>query len=389
MTVIANWTRSEKVAPSWAPMVESLYCDSVNSTGRDAEGHLLLGNNPLDRLHLRKVAHKMLPPNGNGALACPAMTGAISPSGAMSGVFATNVTAASNRAYAKFRKNLRTGQGASLGVTFGSLPQTLDMISSKGRIVSDHLERGPKVPETLVGRGKKRAEIYSGAYLEWIFGWTPLYEDMVAGLTTAITHQPDSKSVWVKGVGTARVLTAKYTSVTGYDIGVSDQAEIRTRVTYAARATVNNPNLWLANKLGLIALPSIAWDLVPWSFIVNGFGNFGQIVSSLTDEVGLTLYNQSVTTSHHWFGRSNAWFLANPSRVSWATYENRQKKRTVGSPLKPSLQMKLPDTSLGYATMVSALVVQKAAKLLPVVAPVHRQHLRRLGRRIPEQYWNF
>lgn len=370
-------------------MVESLFCDSVNSTGRDAEGHLLLGNNPLNRLHKRKVAHRMLPPNGNGLLAGPYMTGNIDPSGAMSNVFAANATAASNRAYAKFQKNLRMGQGASLGVTFGSLPQTLDMIASKGTIVSQYLEKGPKIPETLVGRGKRRAEIYSGAYLEWIFGWAPSYEDMVNALVTAITHQPDSKSVWVKGVGTSRVLTAKHMSTSGYDVGVSDQAEIRTRVTYAARATVNNPNLWLANKLGLVALPNIAWDLVPWSFLVNGFGNFAQMVSSLTDEVGLKLYSQSITTTHHWFGRSEAWFLANPSRVSWATYDNRQKKRTVGSPLKPSLQMKLPDTSLGYATMVSALVVQKASKLLPVVAPVHRQHLRRLGRRIPEQYWNF
>jgi len=366
-------------------MVESMTKNSVNSTGRDAEGHLILGNNPFNYSYRSNVAKKIGPADRDGRLASPEPTGNWYPSGSNSAPFATNATTAANRAYGKFQKNLRNGQGASLGVTFGSLPQTLDMIASKGEIVSRYMEKGPKSPKTPAGRGKKRAEMYSGSYLEWIFGWAPLYEDMVNSLVTAITHQPDQKSVFVKGVGTARGL-ATYRAAQGYDFDVTDSVEIRTRVTYAARATVNNPNLWLANKLGLIALPSIAWDLVPWSFLLNGFGNFAQIVSSATDEVGLSLYSQSVTTSHHYWGKCNVQHRGQPLVKSWTTYDNRSKVRTVGSPLQPVLQLKLPDTSLEYATMVSALVVQKASKLIPVVPPIHREHLRRVGRPIPREY---
>jgi hypothetical protein len=55
-----------------------------------------------------------------------------------------------------------------------------------------------------------------------------------------------------------------------------------------AEATVTNPNLFLANQLGLIDL-ALPWKLIPFSFIVDWFVNVEQVISSVTDWYGVQL----------------------------------------------------------------------------------------------------
>lgn len=58
-----------------------------------------------------------------------------------------------------------------------------------------------------------------------------------------------------------------------------------------AEVAVSNPNLWLANQLGLINPGTIALELVPFSFVFGWFVNLEQVISSMTDLYGLTLSN--------------------------------------------------------------------------------------------------
>ncbi len=54
-------------------------------------------------------------------------------------------------------------------------------------------------------------------------------------------------------------------------------------------AKVTNPNLYLAQSMGLINPFATAWELVPWSFVVDYFVNVNSFVNSLTDLYGLSL----------------------------------------------------------------------------------------------------
>ena len=63
-----------------------------------------------------------------------------------------------------------------------------------------------------------------------------------------------------------------------------------------AMVVVNNPNLFLANKLGMSPL-AVAWDLIPWSFVVGMFFNQGQLLRNLTAYAGVTVDNASYVTS--------------------------------------------------------------------------------------------
>lgn len=353
------------------------------STLRDDAGHLVLQELPYSKSHYSNRYLKYGLDN-TGRYIFPSAYGYLTPNGPNRAIIERNGRAANNRAYGKFVRSLRNDQGASLGVTLASFGQSLDMIGSKASAVSRMFDRGPVVKpgrkSTLKGR-------VADSYLEWIFGWTPLYGDMVDSLTTAITHDPSRDVCRVKGVGTAR-LTDTLRFDNEFSQFIVDNLSLKSRVTWAATARVTNPNLWLANKLGLVAAPSIAWDLVPWSFIVNGFGNFAQLIGSLTDFVGVELSQQSVTTTHNWFGRADAKSKNDPRVTGWSTYNNTVKVRSVGQPLVPSLQLKLPSTSLGYCAMVTSLIVQKADRLTRVVPPIHRRYLTTTGKKIPREYWH-
>ena len=65
---------------------------------------------------------------------------------------------------------------------------------------------------------------------------------------------------------------------------------------FTARVEITNPNLWLANKVGLVNLPGVLWDIIPWSFLVNMFTNMGSVVNQMTDLAGVTLHGTSLTT---------------------------------------------------------------------------------------------
>jgi hypothetical protein len=52
---------------------------------------------------------------------------------------------------------------------------------------------------------------------------------------------------------------------------------------------VSNPNLYLASQLGFVNPAAIAWELVPFSFVVDWFVNVGEFLNNFTDLWGLTV----------------------------------------------------------------------------------------------------
>ena len=52
---------------------------------------------------------------------------------------------------------------------------------------------------------------------------------------------------------------------------------------------ITNPNLLLANRLGLVNPLSVAWELVPFSFVVDWFSGVGNVLDGYTDLLGLSV----------------------------------------------------------------------------------------------------
>ena len=76
------------------------------------------------------------------------------------------------------------------------------------------------------------------------------------------------------------------------------------RVKQGMQIKVSNPNVLLANRLGLLNPISVAWELVPFSFLIDWFVPVGNYLDSFTDFVGLEMSEQYTTvaaagTSHN------------------------------------------------------------------------------------------
>lgn len=122
-------------------------------------------------------------------------------------------------------------------------------------------------------------------------------------------------TVWAKGTATRQ---ARETYEESPSWGTYRQRSIHTTKFHArveAGLRVSNPNLFLANRLGLINLPLSAYEVTPWSFILDYFVNISAWLGQFTETAGVELvganYSELIkdrcdytyhTRPYHWSG---------------------------------------------------------------------------------------
>lgn len=291
---------------------------------------------------------------------------------------------AQNSALAKLRGKLYNG-GASLGVTAASYRQSRDMIVSKvgsaTRQIAALEHRARAIGYDRAGSGlpawKRRKVLYSkrrvkrekksiaSAYLEVIFGWQPLLADIHASM-----HSVVQKAIPSFGVGSRSTVEFTYSHALYHPTGAPRSvvnASGNVRVSINTLVSVSNPNLWLASRMGIINPAVVAWDLVPWSFVINMFANVNQLLNQYTDYAGLSFGNLSTTTTTSMSGSCDA---ANTYPVSHpffgggiSTAQQNFKSRGVGSMPAPSLVCRVPDLNPELAATAVSLLVQRSKTL--------------------------
>lgn len=201
------------------------------------------------------------------------------------------------KSYERLVEKLRAGKSASLGASIAEGRGAFEMIARRaimlrnswrsvrrGDIVgaARHLgippdsTRIPK-PRSRRGPGKVSKKHYASAtWLELHFGWSPLVGDIYDAIDTLQSDFGRTKVV-------ASASVQYGISRDGYPYGSSiGKYGVRTEV----EMKVINPNLALATSMGLTNPAAIAWELVPFSFVVDWFTNVGQILESYTDFLG-------------------------------------------------------------------------------------------------------
>lgn len=282
-------------------------------------------------------------------------------------------TSKRNEALARFNGKLRKGS-ASLGVTLGSWAESRKMIVSRLNHTSGLVDRAY---HSLKGSRSKRKDLgrdpLANNVLEVEFGWRPLFSDIQSALTTVCEDGVPPQ--WVRASAKFVVANTRRADVSGGYHLLTDNGT--GFVTVAASVSINNPNVWLLNRLGLLNPATVAWDLVPWSFVVNMFVNVNQMISSVTDEIGLTISDRSTTESLK-FVNQQSYISTNdvtmpsgsppsvkPLRglTAAATTEVTLKRRSVGAFPKPQWQVKTPKVDWELAVIASSLLLQKANRL--------------------------
>lgn len=251
------------------------------------------------------------------------------------------------------------GQNAAVGMTLMTFGQTRDMIASRA---TKMLRKTEKMDEKIKreqrsGRFTRRDTRLADDWLEYYYGWSPFIGDIHDALKTVSSYTPDTS--WVSGRASApaheRTRSVYNEVITEVTFGGNFSC------TYNVRAWVSNPNLWMQNRMGLINPATVAWDMVPWSFVVNMFSNANSLVNSLSEEIGLGVDYQNTTKTTR-VTRVHSQRTTDGSRVMVDVTKMVRKNRELGA-LPLDLVVRVPDFSWETAVTACALLGQRVNKL--------------------------
>lgn len=132
---------------------------------------------------------------------------------------------------------------------------------------------------------------FASAVLELSYGWSPLIQDIGNAVEVLQGHVADKKIF--SSSGTTVVLRKS----TAFENGGVRSLDISEKIGCHMRAQVqiSNPNLYLANQLGFVNPASVAWELIPFSFLVDWVVPIGAFLNQWSDGFGLTLKNATTT----------------------------------------------------------------------------------------------
>lgn len=227
-------------------------------------------------------------------------------------------------------------------------------------VSTKELEAARKGGQRKLGRRSKKrtkkevANDVSGTWLEYHFGWEPMVHDIYNSIQT-LQNPFDSKVVVVRADATEEAIDSDRSRINRWRVDRRSQYGWRL----SALLTVDNPNLFRATQLGLVNPAAIAWELVPFSFVVDWFLPVGEFLNSYTNLFGVSVKDPLTTGIERstydyatvWTG---SWFWADFG------YAHVLCNRTIGD--LPSYNLRLK-TFKGFsvtrgATAIALLVQQ-------------------------------
>nr|UUW21418.1 MAG: maturation protein [Sanya fiers-like virus 52] len=135
-----------------------------------------------------------------------------------------------------------------------------------------------------------RTKTAASNWLEYSYGWAPMVSDI--GNAIDVLQSPvKTTHVSVSAVDGAYPTIYSGNPSPGQYFNTKRWDISKRAVRMGFEVSVTNPNLWLANQLGFINPASVAWELVPYSFVLDWFANINQVIAASTDFYGLTIKN--------------------------------------------------------------------------------------------------
>lgn len=157
------------------------------------------------------------------------------------------------------------------------------------------------IKRDVIGRASKK-HLFSGMWLEYWLGWAPMIGDIYTSIDVLQRPLP-SDMIQVRASGTRNFATGDtsktwYNQVPGYVVLKRNYQEGVTRcdVSLYGKVEVVNSNLFLASQLGLTNPALTAWDLVPFSFVVNWFTPVSAFLAGMDLAPGMRIVDSGRTT---------------------------------------------------------------------------------------------
>lgn len=262
-----------------------------------------------------------------------------------------------NRLLGKIR-----GQDIDLGVALGESRETAAFVTSamvKTAKSYRQLRRGDVSGAllTLTGRKNRNWRDIPGAasntWLAYTYGLRPLLAD-VYGACEALDKR-NKPYVDVKTVrsGATQHVEAEVHSYGIYHNRVAGSITARGQISFR----VSNPLLKVIDSVGLTNPLSVAWELVPFSFVVDWFVPVGNMIQGIAPPQGVDFVDGWISCKCS--GVSRAWTTIPSPQPGWYTTAEATEVRKYRRKLTsfPRYHLVVPDFSLSKLQVASGLAL--------------------------------
>jgi len=185
--------------------------------------------------------------------------------------------AAYNAALSRFYDQLRDS-ALQMAVTLGELPETVQMVNGVVGAIRGGKRYMRKALRDFVRDPSREMSEY---WLAYRYGWRPLFQDLYNAMTFESSVEPKSR---VRGRATTTI-TDQATSGSGVTAWTFDQ---KGTFRHEIGAFLSMQHKWVHDMSRYSALnpATIAWELMPLSFVVDWFYDIGQVLASLEGALG-------------------------------------------------------------------------------------------------------
>ena len=222
--------------------------------------------------------------------------------------------------------------------------------------------------------GAHKFEDIPGLWLEYSFGWAPLISDIYTILDNTFDSPKSKIEASVK-----RESTRPYTKSTNY---VEHKGESQTLCVAKAcvNVQVDVPALAALSQYGITNPLAVAWELVPYSFVVDWFLPVGDYIEQMNATAGLILsdFNITFTTTTYcnYLSDETKYLIStgfSPSDYSWPTqvpvFVKHVHKERLLYTRPPSYRFLFPEDPMkqslrrvSYAASLLSLAFSRSAK---------------------------
>jgi hypothetical protein len=227
-----------------------------------------------------------------------------------------NLVDCETQARIKFLQKYRGSRTAFQGGQFlGELHETLMMLKHPAlalrRGIDDYYgavkERARRVAK------HKRRKVIADTYLEYAFGWSPLIND-IQSAAKLVYDQPKTYLDVISAEVTQALTSVDFRSENATGGGplvvrftVKGIGGVSVRYKGAVNATMSQPpSLAEFTGVSLTNFAPTAWELIPYSFLVDYFSNIGNVID--TASLGTVYLSWGVRTERQFFEYTSSAF---------------------------------------------------------------------------------
>jgi hypothetical protein len=251
------------------------------------------------------------------------------------------------KAYERFKQAVK-GDTSEMAVNLAERKQAIEMIAKRGAQLLKFTQAVrrfrwadaedalgvPRDDPNVRRKLKRRAKSFGKNWLEYHFGWSPLIGDIGNSLDLLCRGLPAYR---VRASASAR-RTWESRDGTGTST-VARKHDVTAKYILGADVQVSNPNILLLNQMGFVNPLTVAWELVPFSFVVDWFVNVSDVLGSFTEFWGLSLQRPFYTINSSYLRYND--YILHPRRERWWS-QNVYVERYPATPPGPALKLRAP-----------------------------------------------